>query len=141
MIKRGFTSNDIMMVVISLLIVGAMLCGVYALKTHYDVEEENAWDEFADRANDYTEYLLDKGTTGTSGYVKVDGSTYSITLGVTEKGTGTNTHYEYCWICAVEGGLELEWHTRYSDSDYITSVTYVPYDAICYTQANRIVVY
>jgi hypothetical protein len=99
-------------------------------------DDRAAWDDFADQVNKDTDYYLDKGYNGTCGYIKTIGSEYSTTIYVSQSSPETN----YARVYVKESCLALEWHRiTSSKEDTITSTTYIPYESICYVQANKVV--
>lgn len=121
------------------ILVGGITIGI---ATHQN--NSTAWDEFADQMNKNTDYYLEKNTGGSCGYIKTIGSEYSTYLNVSCSTSYGMTTIDYVKVYAKEGGLALEWHKKKIDSsnrvgDVITSTTYIPYESICYVQANKVV--
>ena len=113
-----------------IILVGGIVIGVV---THQN--NSTAWEDFADQINKDTDYYLKKETSGTCGYIRTAGNDYSTNLNVSWSSYETN----YVKVYAKEGGLALEWHyVTKAHGDKVTSITYVPYDAICYVQANKV---
>lgn len=100
-------------------------------------DDRTAWNDFANQMNKNADYYLEKNTGGSCGYVKTVGSEYySTTINV----SWSSSEINYARVYAKEGGLALEWHKiTPSKGDRVTSTTYIPYESICYVQANKVV--
>ena len=119
-------------VLICVVIVTASIIGIGMWQSEH---RSNAWEDFANQVNKDTDYYLNKGTGGTCGYIRTAGNDYSTNLNVSWSSYETN----YVKVYAKEGGLALEWHyVTKAHGDKVTSITYIPYDAICYVQANKV---
>ena len=119
----------IIAVIIALLAIVVAACII-------DSGHDDMWNDFADQMNKDTEYYLDKGTVGSCGYIKTIGSDYSTTISVSTSSSGT---INYCKVHADDRGIILEWYQKTSSRTYHTSTTYIPYESICYVQANKVV--
>ena len=96
---------------------------------------DNAWEEFAHQVNKDIDYYLEHNTGGIGGYIKTADTDYTRQVRV----SWSSDKVEYSKVYAKEGGLAQEWHTVKNGVDVHTSTTYIPYDAICYVQANKVV--
>ena len=140
--------DEMKMVIVAWAIIiaaGALACtGLIFLDHAVNHSDSTAWDEFATQVNKDTDHYLDFKTGGSCGYIKTVGSEYSTNLSVFCSVSYGTTTIDYIKVYAKEGGLALEWHKRTIDSadrvgDVITSTTYIPYESICYVQANKVV--
>ena len=134
---EGWLEDHILVVCATALAILLILLGIacFVSGTH---DDRTAWNDFADQMNRNADYYLEKNTGGPCGYVRTVGSTtYSVSISVSWSSSETAN---YTRIYAKEGGLALEWHTiTLSDGDKVTSTTYIPYESICYVQANKVV--
>ena len=140
--------DEMKMVIVAwaiIIAIGALACtGLIFLDHTVNHNDSTAWDEFAAQINKDTDHYLDLKTGGSCGYIKTAGSEYSTGLNVSCYGSYGATVMDYVKVYAKEGGLALEWHKRTINSsdrvgDVITSTTYIPYESICYVQANKVV--
>ena len=123
-------------VLICIVIVTASIIGIGTWQSEH---RANAWVDFADQMNRNADYYLEKNTGGTCGYIKkaMDSEGHYTTITVSCSSSETT----YTRVYAKEGGLALEWHKiTPSLGDRVTSTTYIPYESICYVQANKVVV-
>ena len=117
---------------ITLLILIGAVCFIDSM--HDDKAE---WNDFADQMNKDTGYYLDKGYNGTCGYIKTIGSDYSTTITVS---TSYDSSINYCKVHANDRGVVLDWYKKTTNGVVThTSTTYIPYESICYIQANKVV--
>lgn len=132
---EGWLEDHILVVCVTGLAILLILLGIACFigGTH---DDRTAWNDFADQMNKNADYYLEKNTGGSCGYVKTIGSEYSTTVKVSWSSSETS----YARVYAKEGGLALEWHKiTPSLGDKITSTTYIPYESICYVQANKVI--
>ena len=100
-------------------------------------DDRAEWNDFADQMNRDTDYYLDKGTYGTCGYIKTIGADYSTAISVN---TGYDSSINYCKVHANDRGVVLDWYKKSAGGIVThTSTTYIPYESICYIQANKVV--
>ena len=130
--------DDHMLVVSAVLI--ALLLILFALlivACIVDSGHNDAWGGYADQMNKNTDYYLDNETYGSCGYVKTIGSDYSVTISVSP---GYNGSVDYCKVHTNDRGIVLEWYKKSAGGSVtLTSTTYIPYESICYVQANKVV--
>lgn len=129
--------NHMPMVIAPLIIMMVILMVILAVACIVDSGHDDAWSGYADQMNKNTDYYLDNGTYGSCGYVKTTGSDYSVTISVSP---GYNGSIDYCKVHTNDRGVILEWYKKSAGGSVtLTSTTYIPYESICYVQANKVI--
>ena len=134
----------ISLVIIAILtIVGAAYVVISLIE--YD-DTDDAWSDFADKSNRYTDYTIEKYKGYESG---VNASTTSAHIVFISEGMFSvyvekeANVIKWYYLYADDNGIRIEYHTMYYSSvmysvDKIISIRYIPYDAIRYVFVNNL---
>lgn len=140
-------------------VVGVLAAVAVAFYAH-ESPQDDPWDDFADKANVYTDHVLETGTYHEPGHTDyISWSTLSARIGAldikttysyqrytTSYWTETTESLSYCYVFADDGCLRLEWHsmtnvdqtvpsdpsknTHTYKEDHVARTQYIPYSAI-----------
>jgi len=116
--------------------------GIATLVTSDDDKPDDTWSDFADKSNQYTDYMVEK-------YKKYDPSVYSFatsariiytsgdefTVNVNKEPSVIRWYHLY----ADDKGIRIEYHVMdYSFTDRVPSIYYIPYESIMSVYVNNL---